>query len=379
MPIQRHNVLRVVLSLAIYLFVLGACSNRPHKEHLRLEPQQSHYIRRQGYGTVIVFVHGIFGDGTSTWTNADTKKYWPDLLTTDDVFAKTDIYVHSYFTPFLTQSYTIDQLIENMRAVFDKDAIFTSHEEVIFLCHSMGGLIVRGYLKRYQENAKKVPFIYFFSTPTDGSHIAQMTALLSANPQLGGMVPIDSNEYLLGMQKDWRAMTARILSVCAYEMLDTYKFRIVDERSATSLCDGPVTPFAKDHIQIVKPSGSDDLIYSVFQRAYQTRPPSPGSQLIFEAVVPMDVHPGQKVSVVVPRSSVSESGASNKGVISIIARPPAVEAPTNRATNQTIHPDSKKKGRQEPARERKSSQATAAQASISADLFIPSMKGFSHD
>src|SRR5207247_7268743 len=125
---------------------------------------------------------------------------------------------------------------EDMRITFEKDQVM-QHNEVVFLCHSMGGLIVRGYLKRYQTYAPKVSLIYFYSTPTDGSHITNLAKFLSQNPQLRGMLPINSNDYLRGMQKDWRAIPARIFSRCGYEMSDTYGLRIVDESSATSLCD----------------------------------------------------------------------------------------------------------------------------------------------
>lgn len=203
-----------------------------------------------------------------------------------------------------------------MRAVFDRDEIFRSHDEVVFLCHSMGGLVVRGFLKRYQALADKVPLIYFFSTPTDGAHIASLASMLSANPQLHGMIPADSNDFLLSMQKDWRAIPVHIFSKCAYETQDTYHVRIVDERSATSLCDGPVTPFALNHIDIVKPrDAKDDLVYSVFRIAFEQRPPPAGAPIVIKhIVVPENVRPGQMITIVVPQST-------NAGPMQVPARP----------------------------------------------------------
>jgi pimeloyl-ACP methyl ester carboxylesterase len=249
----------------------------------------SRYMRRTNSDTVIVFVHGIFGGSVGTWTNAQNGAYWPKLILDDDAFKDSDVYVYSYPTPYLDQSYTIDELIENMRLVIDNDEVFTKHKRVIFVCHSMGGLVVRGFITRYQANASKVPLIYFFSTPTSGSHITQLAKFLSKNPQLKGMVPAGSGTYVTNLQHDWRALPVPVNSHCAYEIRDTYGVRIVDEQSATALCDGPVNPVDSNHIDIVKPRDKNDVPYLAFRTEFnavqqaeanrnKTNPPSGGAK-----------------------------------------------------------------------------------------------------
>jgi pimeloyl-ACP methyl ester carboxylesterase len=229
----------------------------------------SHYIRRTNADTVIVFVHGIFGGSIGTWTNSQTGAYWPNLLLDDPTFNAADVYVYSYASPYLGPSYTIDELFENMRLILDNDEVFQRHKRVVFLCHSMGGLIVRGYLKRYQAHAPQVPLIYFFSTPTAGSHITQLTHFLSKNPQLKGMLPARAGDFVTELQHDWRALPTPVNSRCAYETLDTYGIRIVDEQSASALCDGPVDPVDRNHIDIVKPRDKNDVSYVAFKQAYE--------------------------------------------------------------------------------------------------------------
>jgi pimeloyl-ACP methyl ester carboxylesterase len=227
-----------------------------------------HYERRTNADNVIVFVHGVFGGGVGTWTNSETGAYWPKLLFDDHTFDNADVYVYSYSTPYFGQTYSIDELIDNMRLVLTNDEVFQKHKSVIFLCHSMGGLVVRGFLKRYPANANKVPLVYFFSTPTAGAHIAQLAKFLLDNPQLKGMLPAGSENYVSNLQRDWRAMTYHVNSRCAYEKLDTYGVRIVDEQSASALCDGPVDPVLSDHINIVKPKDKDAISYVAFRQAY---------------------------------------------------------------------------------------------------------------
>ena len=56
--------------------------------------------------------------------------------------------------------------------------------EVMFVAHSMGGLVVWQLLLKYQGLAPKVPMIYFFATPTTGSELAALAKLApTLNPQ----------------------------------------------------------------------------------------------------------------------------------------------------------------------------------------------------
>jgi len=226
------------------------------------------YLRRTNADTVIVFVHGVFGGSVGTWTNSESGAYWPKLLLEDDTFKAADVYVYSYATPYLAASYTIDELIENMRLMMDNDEVFQKHKNVVFICHSMGGLVVRGLIKRYPSNAAKVPLIYFFSTPTAGSHVTELAQFLSRNPQLKGMLPAGSDAYVTNLQHDWRALPLHVNSRCAYEKLDTYGLRIVDEQSASALCDGPVDPIDTNHIDIVKPRDRNGVPYIAFRQAF---------------------------------------------------------------------------------------------------------------
>ena len=259
-----------VLVPSLFLFAIAGCSKAPNSHSgVSVVPLRSHYIRRTNADAVVVFVHGIFGDAKSTWTNDTTHAYWPELLTKDAVFKDADIYVHAFSSPYLSTSYTIDELVENMRLVFDNDEVFEKHKYVVFVCHSMGGLVTRGYLRRYQDRARKVRLIYFFATPTSGSDVTRLAEVLSNNPQIKGMLPPGAGEYVTILQRDWRALPVHVLSRCAYEKRATYGVHIVDETSATGLCDGPVNPIDADHIQIVKPKDAGDLPYIALREAFQ--------------------------------------------------------------------------------------------------------------
>ena len=233
------------------------------------DPSHSKYVRQANKDSVIVFVHGVLGDSQSAWTNSNTKAYWPALMKDDPYFNDFDIFVVAYPSRLLHSSYTVDELVEVMRRDIDSAGIFAKHKRVYFLCHSMGGLVVRGYLTRYQNRAPQVPMIYFFSTPTTGAEIASLASLLSHNRQMQGMLPIDSNEYLASVQKGWLAAQFSIASHCAYETQDTYGIKVVGESSATNLCNRPLDPIDTNHLDIVKPRDIKDAPYISFRNAVQ--------------------------------------------------------------------------------------------------------------
>jgi pimeloyl-ACP methyl ester carboxylesterase len=239
------------------------------------DASRSHYVRQAGKDSVVVFVHGVLGDSRSAWTNENTKAYWPDLMKGDPYFNDFDIFVVGYPSSFFHSSYTVDELVDVMRRDIDGDGVFTKHKHVYFLCHSMGGLVVRGYLTRYQRKASQVPMIYFFSTPTTGTEIASLGRLLSSNSQMGAMLPIDTNEYLASIQKNWLAAQFAIASYCAYETLDTHGVRVVGESSATNLCNRPLDPINANHLDIVKPTDREDAPYISFRNAMREVRPEP--------------------------------------------------------------------------------------------------------
>lgn len=215
--------------------------------------------------TVIVFVHGIFGNGQDTWTNGNA--YWPSLLKSDSAFDGVDIFVYSYPTT-LWATLSIDELAENMRLQFNANGV-EKYKHIAFLAHSMGGLVTRAYLLKNREVASHVSFIYFFSTPTSGAEIASIATFLSNNPQLGKMKPMNAEDFSADQVRAWLDASFGISSYCAYEKRNTYGLPVVTMTSASQLCTKPLDPIYADHLEIVKPADRNAIPYLAFKAAYQ--------------------------------------------------------------------------------------------------------------
>lgn len=225
---------------------------------------------------VIIFVHGVIGNGTSTWTNQSTGAYFPALVASDGAFASVDVWVHEFDTPKFRQSYTIDELADHLRRYLNNDNVITNHDEVIFVAHSMGGLIARAYLLKYQREVSpaKVRMLYFFSTPSTGSDVASLGSLLSKNPQLADMRKMTTDDAgVLGVwEAQWTSSpyAQGTLSYCAYELLPTFGTFVVQRESARHLCNTRPDPIARNHIDIVKPANNTtDESYVAFREAYR--------------------------------------------------------------------------------------------------------------
>jgi len=216
----------------------------------------------------VVFVHGIFG-GADSWVNQQSS--FPELLAADPDFAgNLDVFTFDYYSPHFGRASTITGLASKLRLELDSAHVFRDHQKVVFLVHSMGGLVVRQYVIQTHD-LSKIPMIYFSASPTNGAPIAAIGRALFRNPQLQGMLTVESNDFLQAIQSDWRNWPeARSLpSYCAYEELPTYGVMVVPYESATALCNRDLDPVSANHIDIVKPASREDPRYKGFKTALE--------------------------------------------------------------------------------------------------------------
>jgi len=276
------------LSLALSVLILfSACTAAPSHpslhgtsaEHVSNGPQLPGYVvKRQGVTKrVLVLVHGLTGNGKSSWTSANGT-YWPDLMRDDPIFREFDIYVYQYETHLFGDCLPITDIANNMRTHLKNDDVLPGHEQVVFMAHSMGGLVVRQFLLRNREEANKIPLAMFFATPTAGSNKADIASLVSACAQVDDLRTIDVNSYLKSQQSDWfsSGLPEKLVSRCAFETKNSGGFLSVDRSSATSLCSKDPEALPTDHSDAVKPNSTTDLSHILVRNALKDLPfPNP--------------------------------------------------------------------------------------------------------
>lgn len=268
----------LVLSLAAAGAYVVSCGSKPPTNSTAptsSEPDVSKYERSDKKDRVIVLVHGIFGSAKDTWACPQGDFYWPKALLKDPAFADSDIYVAAYDSPFFGNHMTIDEVVSNLANRFQSDGIF-SHREVVFVAHSLGGLIVQRFLITHREFAKQVPLIMFYSTPETGAQIAQLGHIFTSDPLLKEMFPGNDNDYLLNLENEWIAASFPIRRYCAYEKQPTKGIWVVDRLSGTRNCTNKTPiPINKDHIGIVKPCSTQDDAYIALKNIVGENPIAP--------------------------------------------------------------------------------------------------------
>jgi pimeloyl-ACP methyl ester carboxylesterase len=223
--------------------------------------------------TAIVFVHGVMGDSRATWLAPNGATGWPELMEKDPELPSVDVLALGYRSPPIGRASNIEEIAVRSLGAIKDAGLFARYDNVIFVAHSMGGLVTKRLLKTLQGEDRaafdKVRAVVFFATPANGSNIAAMAEWMSSNPQFRDMAPADFSSFLQVLENDWQALlrsrspTAPFpRSYCAYETLPAHGMKVVVPRSAAQgRCDETPIAFDRDHASIVKPTSLEDEVH----------------------------------------------------------------------------------------------------------------------
>lgn len=211
--------------------------------------------RSPGNDTVLVFVHGIFGDTVGTWTNDKGKTFF-EYAKDSPVGPKLDMFAFGFASNFVKPgSANVVEAANSLSAKLQALGVM-SYRNVVLVAHSMGGLVAMRALISNPELRAKVPLVVFYATPQEGADIANIGSLFLSNQALKDMNWADRNTFLQALLQDWNAMKPRPKISCGYEPLKTAGVQIVAWTSSTRICtdDPAAAPIGgTNHITIVKP------------------------------------------------------------------------------------------------------------------------------
>ena len=274
----RPGWLRLRTTLLLLTCIFYGCAAFPETALQLLQSQQVARPR------VIVFVHGIHGSRES-WRAANGA-YWPDMIRSDPRFAFSDVEVAEYPTPSSNGKMSSVQLADVLWSRLKQDHVW-EHREVVFIAHSLGGILVEEMLLRHPADAARVRFIVSYGTPHEGSTIARMASFYDRDPLLNDLSDAGSNNFLSQLEDQWRghASVNGIHRFCAFESQDTTPdngfgrylkthARVVSYFSATYGCDVTTPPqeIEADHLHMVKPLDRRSTAYDFFYRVYRDNP-----------------------------------------------------------------------------------------------------------
>ena len=123
---------------------------------------------------LILFIHGFLG-GDDTWGNFE------NLLSKHEkeVFTSYDVEFFDYPTSAL-RSPTIQVLADGLRTEIEE--VYIDYNEIVLVCHSMGGLVAKQYLineiKIHKPESLKVKKVIYYATPHLGTQLANYVKIV---------------------------------------------------------------------------------------------------------------------------------------------------------------------------------------------------------
>ena len=243
----------------------------------------------------IIFVHGLGGDKVSTWQSLESEEsFWPAWLGEDLQHAA--IYSLGYDaspSEWLGHAMPLSDRAMNVLALLDAEQF--GARPIVFICHSLGGLLIKQLLRTaatlgqpsWQRFARCTKSVVFLATPHAGARLANYAGLLGWVLRTSSAVQdLQANDAHLRELSLWYSNNAQSLNIVThvfFETQDTKGVRIVDETSANPGISGAIpVPVDADHLSICKPANREALIYKSIRRLvsqYANPQPAPTESL----------------------------------------------------------------------------------------------------
>ena len=236
--------------------------------------------------TDVVFVHGLGGRPFETWQH-DTKQpqnSWPYWLAADVPHAAVHcLEYEAEASKWLGRSMSLVDRATNVLTLFTTKAI--GARPVVFVCHSLGGLLVKQMLRQTQDQsepawraiAEQTRAVVFVATPHGGSDLAtwlhRLGTLLRASPSIDDLQ--SHSPWLRDLNAWYRANAGRlgIDTHCFSETATTNGVMVVDAGSVDPGMTGVVhCPLDADHVGICKPDSRNHMLYEYVLQLVRNSP-----------------------------------------------------------------------------------------------------------
>lgn len=240
-------------------------------------------------GKAIIFVHGLLSNDKACWTDSKTDRYWPDMVSEDEQFAAYAIYVLRYEAGPEAGQQDTEKIVDNLWR--EMEDVLKSNDEILFVCHSLGGVVVRKLLVKHASEIvrtygqQKRFFVALFASPALGSRMANVLfKLIPGLPHRLAKELRTSNRELRVLNSDFRKlqnqdifyiegdecfehhMILRSALPLAFRMLLSERLVVVDQDSAGA-CFGRASLIENsDHWSIVKPNCLEHESHKFLQR-----------------------------------------------------------------------------------------------------------------
>jgi pimeloyl-ACP methyl ester carboxylesterase len=235
----------------------------------------------------VIFVHGLAGHARGTWhpqERHDDDNFWPAWLGED--FPDVGIWSLGYeVEPFKWKGNSMP-LVDRATNILDLlDSYEIGDRPIIFITHSMGGLLVKQMLRsardfgKWQAMASQTKGIVFLSTPHSGSDMASwirhIGGILRTTVSVEELEAHHSRLRELNLLYRHDKQFSQIPMLVYCETLPTHGILVVNQTSADPGGNAVPVPVDYDHISICKVVDRKTQIYRQVKRFIQNNLTTP--------------------------------------------------------------------------------------------------------
>jgi len=230
------------------------------------------WIRKPQAETSVVFVHGVLSNGETCWLH-NNGSYWPKLLEDEPDLNSLGIYVFTYQTGFFSGSYSLGDTVNELKVNMDVDGVLQS-KRLIFVCHSMGGIVVRKFLVERTVSlieTKKEIGLFLVASPSLGAKYADWLSPLArflGHAQADALRFVSGNYWLQDLDREFiNLKESGNLKIKGQELVED-KFivlkklgirQVVEPISGARYFGEPFRVPRSDHLSIAKPENSQAI------------------------------------------------------------------------------------------------------------------------
>ena len=233
------------------------------------------WLREPSNGTAIVFVHGILAEEATCWRHKNGS-YWPQLLKDETELHSSGIFVFSYPTDMFSGSFCLGDIVNTLQDQLRHNKA-AECKKLIFVCHSMGGIVVRKLLVDQQielfRNRQEIG-LFLVASPSLGSSYADWLSPLAkilGHEQANTLRFVRNNPWLQDLDEHFinlkEAGNLKIYGKEIYEDRPFFKSpvftklfgrQVVEPFSAARYFADSRKIYNSDHFTIAEPKDRDD-------------------------------------------------------------------------------------------------------------------------
>ena len=221
--------------------------------------------------SAVIFVHGITGS-KATWGDPDSALYFPKMIASEPTLKDVvDVYQIDYDSKY-TQGPAVVAIGDTIASLLDKLMLEKKYTNVMFVAHSLGGIITRQYLLHvaalYGHTAlSRMHLVVTLGTPYSGSSLSKLVAFATANEQIRVLQPVEVNDYAQLLNATNYALQQKheycpsLRNFAGFEMKPYGLLGIIVEKESATMDAAGTMGFDRNHLELPKPVSSNDEVF----------------------------------------------------------------------------------------------------------------------